>query len=187
MSSLTDDFDFEAALAACVKGERGGLHRIYQLEGGRLLGVALRIVRRRDIAEDVLHDAFVRIWEKAASFDASRGSARGWIYSIVRHGALNHIRNHAREVSVDATQETGFADESGSSAADPYEQVLLSSEAGQLYDCLGKLDEAKRSSILLAYLDGCTHTEIASRMKTPLGTVKAWIRRGLQALKECLA
>ena len=77
MSSLTDDFDFEAALAACVRGERSALHRIYQLEGGRLLGVALRIVRRRDIAEDVLHDAFVRIWDKAASFDPSRGSARG--------------------------------------------------------------------------------------------------------------
>jgi RNA polymerase sigma factor (sigma-70 family) len=187
MSSLTDDFDFEAALAACVRGERSALHRIYQLEGGRLLGVALRIVRRRDIAEDVLHDAFVRIWDKAASFDPSRGSARGWIYSIVRHGALNHIRDHAREVSVDATPETEFAVEAGSSAADPYEQVLLSSESGQLYDCLEKLDVAKRSSILLAYLEGCTHTEIASRMNTPLGTVKAWIRRGLQALKECLA
>ena len=91
----------------------------------------------------------------------------------------------AIEIGV-TTLETDLADESGSSAADPYEQVLLSSESGQLYDCLGKLDDAKRSSILLAYLDGCTHTEIASRMKTPLGTVKAWVKRSLAALRDCI-
>ncbi|WP_374339762.1 sigma-70 family RNA polymerase sigma factor [Methyloversatilis sp.] len=187
MTSTTDNFDFEGALSACAAGEHSALHRIYQLEGGRLLGVALRIVRRRDIAEDVLHDAFVRIWEKAASFDPSRGSARGWIYSIVRHGALNHIRDHAREVPADESLTESIDHESSSHVPDPYHQVLLSSEAGQLYDCLGRLDAPKRSSILLAYLEGCTHAEIAARLATPLGTVKAWIRRGLQALKECLA
>jgi len=187
MTQITDDFDFDAALAACVQGERTALHRIYELEGGRLLGVALRIVRRRDVAEDVLHDAFVRIWERASSFDATRGSARGWIYSIVRHGALNHIRDHAREVPSDEPELEHGGPDNVSTASDPYHQILLSSESGQLYECLGRLDGPKRSSILLAYLDGCTHTEIASRLKTPLGTVKAWIRRGLQALRECLA
>jgi RNA polymerase sigma factor (sigma-70 family) len=187
MTFPPDNPDFEAALAACTRGDRSALLRIYQTEGSRLLGVALRIVRRRDVAEDVVHDAFVRIWEKASTFDATRGSARGWIYSVVRHGALNHIRNHAREVAVDdlTFEQAGPDDASG--AADPYHQVLLSSESGLLYDCLGRLDAAKRSSILLAYLEGCTHSEIASRLETPLGTVKAWIRRGLQALRECLA
>ena len=80
-----------------------------------------------------------------------------------------------------------FDHESGGQVPDPYQQVLLSSEAGLLYDCLGRLDASKRSSILLAYLEGCTHSEIADRLATPLGTIKAWIRRGLQALKECLA
>ncbi|MDY0055830.1 MAG: sigma-70 family RNA polymerase sigma factor [Methyloversatilis sp.] len=187
MTGSTDDFDFEAALGACAAGERSALHRIYEREGGRLLGVALRIVRRRDIAEDVVHDAFVRIWEKASTFDASRGSARGWIYSIVRHGALNHVRDHAREVQADDTLDERIEHESGGQVPDPYQQVLLSSEAGLLYDCLGRLDAPKRSSILLAYLEGCTHTEIADRLATPLGTIKAWIRRGLRTLKECLA
>ncbi|MEK7882182.1 MULTISPECIES: sigma-70 family RNA polymerase sigma factor [Methyloversatilis] len=187
MTSSTDDFDFEAALGACAAGERSALRRIYEREGSRLLGVALRIVRRRDVAEDVVHDAFVRIWEKASSFDASRGSARGWIYSIVRHGALNHVRDHAREVPADDTLTEHIDHESGGQVPDPYQQVLLSSEAGLLYDCLGRLDAPKRSSILLAYLEGCTHSEIADRLATPLGTIKAWIRRGLQALKECLA
>lgn len=187
MTSSTDEFDYEAALGACAAGERGALHRIYQLEGARLLAVALRIVRRRDVAEDVVHDAFVRIWEKAASFDPARGSGRGWIYSIVRHGALNHIRDHARETPADESliEQTEHAGEG--LVPDPYEQVLLASESGQLYDCLGRLDAPKRSSILLAYLEGCSHSEIAERLATPLGTVKAWIRRGLQSLKECMA
>lgn len=187
MTATFDEFDYEAALGACAAGERNALHRIYQREGGRLLGVALRIVRRRDVAEDVVHDAFVRIWERASSFDPARGSGRGWIYSIVRHGALNHVRDHAREVPVgDALADEG-GDDAAATAPDPYHQVLLGSESGQLYECLGRLDAPKRSSILLAYLEGCTHSEIAERLSTPLGTVKAWIRRGLQALKECLA
>ncbi|MBU0604265.1 MAG: sigma-70 family RNA polymerase sigma factor [Gammaproteobacteria bacterium] len=181
------DPDFEAALVACARGDQAALQRIYQAEGSRLLGVALRIVRRRDVAEDVLHDAFVRIWEKASTFDATRGSARGWIYSIVRHGALNHVRNHAREVAADDSTFERMESDHASGAADPCRQVLLSSESGLLYDCLARLDAGKRSSILLAYLEGCTHSEIASRLESPLGTVKAWIRRGLQALRECLA
>lgn len=188
MTTTPDEFDYEAALKACASGERAALHRIYQREAGRLIGVALRIVRRRDVAEDIVHDAFVRIWEKAASFDASRGSGRGWIYSVVRHGALNHVRDHAREVWRDDDALDGAGDEDATArVADPYQRVLLSSESGQLYECLGRLDVAKRSSILMAYLEGCTHSEIADRLAAPLGTVKAWIRRGLQALKECLA
>ena len=187
MTRSMDEFDYEAALGACAAGERAALHRIYQLEGARLLAVALRIVRRRDIAEDVVHDAFVRVWEKAASFDATRGSGRGWIYSIVRHGALNHIRNHTRETPADESLIDQAGQDGAASVPDPYEQVLLASESGLLYDCLGRLDGPKRSSILLAYLEGCTHSEIAERLATPLGTVKAWIRRGLQSLKECMA
>lgn len=187
MTGTPDEFDYEAALRACAAGERAALHRIYQLEGARLLAVALRIVRRRDVAEDVVHDAFVRIWEKAAGFDPTRGSGRGWIYSIVRHGALNHIRDHAREMPADETLIERVEQAGEASVPDPYEQVLLASESGQLYDCLGRLDAPKRSSILLAYLEGCTHSEIAERLATPLGTVKAWIRRGLQSLKECMA
>ena len=93
-----DSFDYDAALHACALGDQQALHRIYQHDGRHLLGVALRIVRRRELAEDVLHDAFVSIWHRAASFDAGRGAGRGWVFSVVRHQALNALRSREREV-----------------------------------------------------------------------------------------
>ncbi|MBY0411006.1 MAG: sigma-70 family RNA polymerase sigma factor, partial [Burkholderiaceae bacterium] len=95
------DFDYEAALAACAAGDRVAFRRLYEQEAPRLLGVALRIVRQRALAEDIVHDACVSLWTRAASFDASRGSARGWIYSVVRNLALNTVRNESRHVAVD--------------------------------------------------------------------------------------
>jgi RNA polymerase sigma factor (sigma-70 family) len=94
------EFDYEAALGACSRGDEQALRSIYNQESQRMLGIAMRIVRQRQLAEDVLHDAFLSIWSKARSFDSTRGSARGWIYSIVRHQALDVVRSGAREVSV---------------------------------------------------------------------------------------
>ena len=85
----TDPFDHDAALAACARGERQALAQIYSLEGRYLLGVALRIVRQRQSAEDVLHDAFVSIWQRAGSFDPARGAGRNWIYNVIQHATLN--------------------------------------------------------------------------------------------------
>ena len=101
-STSTDDlFDHDAAIRACAGGDREALRRIYEREAKFLLGVTLRIVRDRALAEDVLHDAFVSIWSRAASFDATRGAGRGWIYSIVRNAALNRVRDGSRETELD--------------------------------------------------------------------------------------
>lgn len=187
MPNTTDEFDYEAALSACSKGDKLALHRIYSQESRHLLGVAMRIVRQRQAAEDVLHDAFLNIWTKAASFDASRGSGRGWIYSIVRHQALNVVRGSSREVSVDEEALDAIAAEASppfvANMADAFE---LEVDIGRLHECLTRLDVAKRNSILYAYVDGCSHSEIAERLQSPLGTVKAWIKRGLAALRECM-
>jgi RNA polymerase sigma-70 factor (ECF subfamily) len=184
----TQPFDYEAALQACAAGKRQALEDIYKQESRHLLGVALRIVRQRQQAEDVLHDAFMNIWTKAASFDASLGSGRGWIYSVVRNLALNAVRNGTREVSVD--EETAEALDAQSSmdthlqSADAFD---LRQSLGKLNDCLSRLEPARRNCILYAYVDGCSHGEIAERTQTPLGTVKAWIKRGMGTLRECMA
>lgn len=183
-------FDHNAALQACAAGERAALQRLYQHESRYLLGVALRIVRDRQLAEDVLHDAFISIWSRAASFDPARGSGRGWIYTVVRHQALNLMRSREHEVGADEdTVEALLHDnpalaDAGRDADDAFE---LQASMGKLNDCLAHLDPAKRSSILHAYVDGCSHSEIAQRLKAPLGSVKAWIKRGLGALRECMA
>ncbi|MET0982663.1 MAG: sigma-70 family RNA polymerase sigma factor, partial [Telluria sp.] len=150
-------------------------------------GVALRILRRRQVAEDVLHDAFLNIWTKARSFDPARGEGRGWIYSIVRNQALSVARSSRREVQADAeaidTLDADAALAAGAGLADAFERRQ---DLGRLHDCLTGLDPAKRNSILYAYVDGCSHAEIAARMQSPLGTIKAWIKRGLSALRECM-
>jgi RNA polymerase sigma factor (sigma-70 family) len=181
-------FDYETALRNCAGGDRQALQDIYRQESRHLLGVALRIVRQRQQAEDVLHDAFMNIWTKAASFDAALGSGRGWIYSVVRNLALNAVRNGAREVGVD--EETAEALDAESSLAAHQEQgdaFERRASLGKLDDCLARLDPVRRNCILYAYLDGCSHGEIAERTKTPLGTVKAWIKRGMGSLRECMA
>lgn len=163
------------------------LQRIYQQESRYLLGVALRIVRQRQQAEDVVHDAFLNIWNQASRFDAQLGSGRGWIYSVVRNLALNAVRNGARQVTVD--EETTAAVESRQALdahADVEDAFALCANLGQLNDCLAQLEPARRNCILFAYVDGCSHGEIAERTKTPLGTVKAWIKRGMSSLRTCM-
>jgi len=184
---IPDSFDFETALANCASGDRSALHRIYQHESRRLLGVALRIVRERALAEDVLHDAFMNIWTKAASFDAMRGSGRGWIHSIVRNQALTVVRTSGREVSADEEAIEALEAESVAGAAPMADMFEVQADIGRLDECLQALDTAKRNSILYAYVDGCSHGEIAQRLNAPLGSVKAWIRRGLLSLRECMA
>lgn len=181
-------FNYEHALQACARGDSAALQSLYKQEGRHLLGVAMRIVRQRQQAEDVVHDAFMNIWTKAGSFDAQLGSGRGWIYSVVRNLSFNAVRNGAREVSVD--EETAAAlDARTSMEAHPHiaEAFEMRASVGKLNDCLSQLEPARRNCILYAYVDGCSHGEIAERTQTPLGTVKAWIKRGMGALRECMA
>ncbi len=177
-------FDHEAALAACARGDRSALKRLYDVEARQMLGVALRIVRQRQLAEDVVQDAFIKVWERAASFDPQRGSARGWLYSVVRNRALNEVRDNGPQITLDEAALEGIDLQNAQQAGNA---MGIHAELGPLFACLEQLDAPKRSSIVLAYVDGCTHAEIAQRLATPLGTVKAWIRRGLQSLRECMA
>lgn len=182
------DFDYGAALQSCARGDRDALRLLYEREGAHLLGVALRIVRDRAVAEDVLHDAFVSIWTRAIGFDAKRGEGRGWMFSIVRNASLNRIRSSARMVTLgdDAAEAVDDAAALASyrSAADPME---LRSDLGRLQRCLTQLEPARRDCIVFAYVDGCSHAEIAERTGTALGTIKSWIQRGMVSLRECMA
>lgn len=176
MSLPESFFDYETRLQRCAAGERRALRELYEQEAPRLLGVAQRIVGDRALAEDVVHDAFLKIWSGAASFDPARGSARGWMFTVTRHLALNVIRRTNRDIAFDEHHE-GWAD------AVDHDGPL---QAGRLQACLEQLEPARRECIVLAYVEGYSHGQLAARLDTPLGTIKAWIKRSLNALRECM-
>ncbi|MBA3598014.1 MAG: sigma-70 family RNA polymerase sigma factor [Methylibium sp.] len=177
-----DAFDYEAALEACARGERFALRAIYEREARWLLGVALRIVRDRETAHDVLQDAFLLVWQRASTYQRALGSARGWLYTVVRHRALDEARRVKRETPVgdDIDQ---IADHAGMQAAID----LANTDSASLDRCMERLEARRRECIVYAFVEGYTHEQIAHRLATPVGTVKSWIRRGLLALKECLS
>jgi RNA polymerase sigma-70 factor (ECF subfamily) len=174
-----------AALAACAQGDKAGLRRIFDMEAPRLVTIAQRILRRQDYAEEIVQDAFVQMWNKAAQYSPERGSARGWIYAIVRNRALNALRDAKRWDLADPDALERLQD----ATQDVFSTDLLANleQESRLRRCLAQLDEQKRKSILMAYISGYTHGEIAGRLQVPLGTAKAWVRRGLASLRECMA
>ncbi len=176
-------FDYEAAVLACARGERFALQSLYQREGRWLCGVAQRIVGDRARAEDVLHDAFVQVWRSAATYQPALGSARGWLYTIVRHTALRAARRAARLEVVEPDELNRLADDAQTEGVDTGRGLDIE----RLDRCLDQLEPVRRRCVTLAFVDGCTHDEIAARLDTPLGTVKSWIRRSLSALKGCLS
>ncbi|MBA3624500.1 MAG: sigma-70 family RNA polymerase sigma factor [Methylibium sp.] len=158
------------------------MRALYEREARWLLGVALRIVRDRETAHDVLQDAFLLVWQRASTYQRALGSARGWLYTVVRHRALDEARRVKREMPVgdDIDQ---IADDAGTQAAID----LANTDSASLERCMERLEERRRECIVYAFVEGYTHEQIAHRLATPVGTVKSWIRRGLLALKECLS
>lgn len=175
--------DPTGTIAACARGDRDALGRLYESEAPMLLAVALRLVRRRELADEVLHDAFLDIWRGASSFDPARGPGRAWMIGIVRHRALKVLRHRSR----DATLPTGLADAVPDETPDAHALLETAQDGAALHRCLDRLEPERRRIILLAYMDGLSQSEIAARLGAPLGTVKAWTRRSLLALRDCLS
>lgn len=174
--------DIDGAIAGCAAGDRAALRSIYEQEGPRMLGVAIRLLRRRALAEEAVQDAFVLVWRHAAGFDPAKGSGRTWLYAILRHRALNILRGESRL----ETSEQPIAESSPSEDEDPETVVGRLSDGRKLRRCLETLDPARRKAIVLAYMHGLSHADLAERLKMPLGTVKSWLRRSLLSLRECM-
>lgn len=177
------DMDQIAALIeACGRGEKYGLEQLHRLEAARMIGIAERILRRRALAEEAMQDSFVLAWRHAGTFDRRLGSGRAWLYAVLRHRALTLLRQEARtDLSGDDSRFEGMSEED-----DPEMLLGKLDDASRLKHCLHLLEPKRRAAIVLAFAHGLTHGEIAERIKMPLGTLKSWIRRGLQNLKECL-
>lgn len=170
------------ALMACAAGDKNALRRIYDQECPRMIGVALRMLKRRALAEEAVQDSFILVWRHAARFDPQRGSGLTWIYAILRNRSLSILRDERR---IDTASDPISA-ETASEDDDPEVVMAKLSDAEALMGCLQNLPPPRRGMVLLAFAQGLSHGEIAGRLGMPLGTVKSWIRRSLIALKECL-
>lgn len=182
LAAASDRFDYDGTLRACAQQRIEALRDLYEHEADRLLGIAVRILRDRDLAEDVVHEVFIQVWRNAGTFNPRRGSGRAWLTTILRNRAFNVLRSRRRTEPLDPEALLDLPD----CAEKPDEALERIDEGARLKLCLKQLDEMKRTSILLAYVDGLSQTQIAERLNTPHNTIKAWIRRGLLALRECL-
>ncbi|MDH2406883.1 sigma-70 family RNA polymerase sigma factor [Bradyrhizobium sp. SSUT18] len=174
--------NYETALLECASGSRSDVGKIYAREKDRLCAVARRIVHDTSRAEDVIHDAFAQILRDAKNFDPARGSARGWIYAIVRNTALKMQESTRRELALKDETLNAIC-EREQTVPDPASCIP---DSMALRTMLDQLEPMRRASLLLAIIDGRTHAEIAEYLQVPVGTVKAWIQRELVAMRRQL-
>ena len=156
---------------------------LYNATSMKLFGIVLRILKRRALAEDILQDVYIKIWERASDYAPTHGSAIAWMAVIARNRALDEVRRDKNLVSSDDVE--GFED-IPASGFDALGQMQQSQELKKLVDCLGGIEEEKRRILLLAYDQGLSRQTLAQKFGQPVPTIKTWLRRSLQSLKKCL-
>lgn len=164
------------------------LRELYDLTSGKLYGVALRVVTNREWAEDVLQEAFLNIWRIAGDYRAAISPPMAWMGVIVRSRALDFLRRRASERADAALElDDAISETVAGDSPNPMDTTSVSEQAWALHECLRKLESKQREVVSLAYLRDLSHGELAEQLKLPLGTVKTWIRRGLEQLRGCMA
>ena len=164
-------------------GDRAAFQELYRATNAKLYGIILRILLRQGVADEVLQEVYVKIWERAGDFDASRASPITWMATIARNRALDEARR-ATPISTEDLPE-GF--ELAADLEHPLAAMERSDELRRLLACLDQLEPKKRDMVLLAYHRGMTREALAQRFGAPTPTIKTWLQRSLSQLKNCLA
>ena len=188
MRTLHTDAELKELLDRIALQDDTALKKLYERTSSQLFGLALRIVRQRDAAEDVLQEAFMSIWRGATNYRASLSPPMAWLGLVVRSRALDALRKRTSDradLMNDLDDEMSQTLEGDS--PNPMDMADASEQAFALHQCLGKLDHKQREVVSLAYLRDQSHGELAEQLQLPLGTVKTWIRRGLEQLRTCMA
>jgi RNA polymerase sigma-70 factor (ECF subfamily) len=179
--------DLHQLLARIGLRDRAALRTLYDAVSPSLFGVAIRIVNRRDRAEEVMQDAFINIWNKAAGYDSATSQPMTWMTAIVRNRALDELRRETRNVAQSLDDEKmGSASDIEDSRPNPLELLEQAADSLRIRGCLDAIEGPQRQCLALAYYHGLSHSELARQIGSPIGTVKVWLRRGLQKMKRCL-
>ena len=167
-------------LAKVALGDRTAFRSFYGHAGSRLFAICMRMMRNREEAEDAMQETFVRIWERSHLYDPAKGAGMAWAATIARHCCLDRLRKPGRDHAP--------FDEQMIEEIDSHVSALdRGGEGHDLKRCLGALREDYRIAVILAYMNGLTHEELSEQLGKPLGTIKSWVRRGLDQLKECMS
>ncbi|MGV6809436.1 MAG: sigma-70 family RNA polymerase sigma factor [bacterium] len=174
----------DALLIRCAKHDSEAFRQLYAQTSAKMYAICLRIVKQDQLAEDVLQEAYVKIWHSADQYTQQKGKAVTWMATVVRNKALDKLRSlKIRPQETDVSYE---GEEFASHDLAPEQLAHLSDDVQQLHQCLQQLKPIQRQAILMAYYQGYTHEELSNTMQKPLGTIKAWVRRGLEKLRTCL-
>ena len=182
-------------IANAARGDHTAFCLIYERTHAHLFGVALRMLGKRHAAEEALQEAYVSIWKNTASYrsevEGQPIQAMTWLIAIVRNKALDalRVRNRTRTTSFEDFLSTtpDTLEEHSDQTPSALQLLERAAQAISIEQCLSVLNGSHRQCLALAYYQGMSHTEVAEQMDAPLGSVKAWIRRGLEKLKGCLA
>ena len=189
---MSSPLTLQDLLVAAGRGDHAAFAQVYERTHAHLFGVALRILGRTQSAEDVLQEAFINIWKNAGAYRSNIGGQdiqpMTWLIAIVRNKSLDALRSRARRHETALDDEGPEGEGALGQAAGPSALDLFgaATQALRIDGCMNGLDGTHRQSLALAYYQGLSHSEVAARMGAPLGSVKAWIRRGLDKLRDCL-
>ncbi|UVW28081.1 sigma-70 family RNA polymerase sigma factor [Massilia sp. H6] len=160
---------------------------LYQASSARLYGLALHILRRRELAEEALQESFVSIWHHARDYQEGMSAPMAWMSTIVRNKSFDVLRRHRHELELGSAElDDAVLATLRDPAANPADLLQVSSEAKALAACMAALEETHRNAVGLAFFQDLSHSEVARELALPLGTVKTWIRRSLTRLHACL-
>lgn len=173
--------DERTLLLQTSHGDRQAFQQLYTELSPQLYAIALRILRQRTAAEDVVQEVFITLWHAAGQYDTRRGSVRTWLSTITRNRCIDRLRR--KPLATDEYDEDLLI---APDHHNPLQQVEDDDDRAALLGCLDELNDQQRQCIALAYFDGLTHQEVSSQMAIPLGSAKTWIRRGLDVLKRCM-
>ncbi|GJE39660.1 sigma-70 family RNA polymerase sigma factor [Methylobacterium persicinum] len=180
LGSAQRDEDCARLIAGIAREDRAALRALYEATAPKLLGIILRIVGDRGAAEDTLQEVFVRIWQRAGSYDAASGTPLVWLAAIARHRAIDRLRQD-RSARV-APLEDGWIER----LPDPWDGEADLADRDALVRCLDRVEGPQRECLVLAYCEGWSREELAERHGKPVNTIKTWLRRGLLSLRGCL-
>jgi RNA polymerase sigma-70 factor (ECF subfamily) len=170
---MTTSQDLSILLARVAQRDRAAFAEVYRATSAKLYGIILRILHRRDVADEVLQEVYVKIWDRAADFDPRMASPITWMATIARNRPES-IEDHPELLDTPSNEDSALTN------------VMRGEDGKRLTDCLNRLEEARRQMVVLAYCDGLSRDELAEKYGQPVNTIKTWLRRSLAQLKGCL-